>query len=268
MAPSSIAMGKSPLMPMDSTSRFSLGYAAAQRSRHCRRLRKQARVTSSATPQGAMVIKPRTCRCVQIGQALEKLRGFGGLRVQSGLGLFRAELDLDQHGQALAEFACGFIQALGEAKRVERIDGVKELDSASSLVRLQMADEMHEDRRVGGSHRSRRREREPGREPWRRIPARGFRQRPAGPAQPPPDDRCRRVGLRDGHQLDIVASAAGAAAGLLRLRLRAFRDSPRFNAGPSVRDSADAGASSVEATALYAHVFMSAAARPKRGMLA
>src|SRR5580692_9302361 len=59
VAPSSMASGKSPLMPMERTRRFSFGYDATQRSRLVRKLRKQARVTSSGTPQGAIVINPR-----------------------------------------------------------------------------------------------------------------------------------------------------------------------------------------------------------------
>ena len=79
----------------------------------------------------------------EIGKALEQRRSFRRLRIEAGLGFLWAELDLNEDGQALAEAAGCFVEALGQAQGVDRIDAVEELRGAGGLVGLQVADEVH-----------------------------------------------------------------------------------------------------------------------------
>ena len=115
---------------------------AAQRSRHSRKLRKQARVTSSAAPHGAIVISPRISRFRRSGSRSSSSSRLIRLRLQPFLRLLRTELHLDQHRQPLAQLPRRIIQPLRQPQRVHRIDRVEQLRRPRRLVRLQMSDQM------------------------------------------------------------------------------------------------------------------------------
>ena len=58
------------------------------------------------------------------------------------LGLFVAELDLDQDGKLLAQGCGGGVEALGDLQGVDGVDGVEEFGGVGGLVGLQRADEV------------------------------------------------------------------------------------------------------------------------------
>ena len=50
----------------------------------------------------------------QIREPFQQFGGLGRLGVQTGLGFLRAELDLNQDRQALAQFGGGIVQPVGQ----------------------------------------------------------------------------------------------------------------------------------------------------------
>jgi len=79
-------------------------------------------------------------------EGLERLQGgeqsgklFGGEAV---LGVFVAELDLDEDAELFAEGSSGGVEALGDLEGVDGVDGVEELGGAGGLVGLEGADEV------------------------------------------------------------------------------------------------------------------------------
>lgn len=75
------------------------------------------------------------------GEAVEERAEIGG--VESGLGGLVAELNFEEDGQGHGAFGCGFVEALGEAERVDGVDGVEEGGCFGGLVGLQVADEVN-----------------------------------------------------------------------------------------------------------------------------
>ena len=65
-------------------------------------------------------------RCFHSGAPMRMLSSSGESGGDAALGLFTADIDLDQHGEGLAELFGGGVQSFGQFCRVERIDGVKE----------------------------------------------------------------------------------------------------------------------------------------------
>ena len=152
----------------------------------------------------------------QVRQPLEKLRCLGRVGVEAGLGLLGAELDLDQNWQTLGALSRRFIQSLGQAQRIQRVDPVKQFHGSLSFVRLQMTDEMHADG-VCGAPAQRAEFSSLGGKLLDAILAEEREAQRGGLG-----DRGCGISLRHGHQLNFSARAAGAAAGVRDCRFQPF----------------------------------------------
>src|SRR5215469_1056943 len=62
----------------------------------------------------------------KVRKAVEKLGCFGGISIEAGLGLYGAELDLDQDRKAFAQVAGSIIEPFRESYRIDRINTLKE----------------------------------------------------------------------------------------------------------------------------------------------
>ncbi len=120
-----------------------------------RKLRKQARVVSSATPHGAIVISPCTSRCSRPGRpssicAASADSGSTPDFVSSGLSFTSSRT-----GSRLPSLPAASLSRSARRSESTESTRIEELRGAGRLVRLQMPDEVHANARIGGGNASR-----------------------------------------------------------------------------------------------------------------
>jgi uncharacterized protein len=76
-------------------------------------------------------------------QLLQQLVQFGGVRCKPGLGFLMTQLDFEQYRQAFSDPSSRLVQPLCQLQRIHRIDGIEDLRSLGSLIRLQMPNQVH-----------------------------------------------------------------------------------------------------------------------------
>lgn len=135
--------------------------------------------------------------------AVKERAEIGGAGIEAGFGGLVAELHFEKDGQGLCGFGGGFVESFGEAERVDGVDGVEERSGFSGLVGLQMADEVnfrvHVELGEAGALRF---------EFLHAIFAEESEARGDGFG-----NGFGGVEFGDGHEADVAAAAAGAAAG-------------------------------------------------------
>ena len=142
--PSSMAISKSPDMPMESSRKSRLGCWRARSSRSERKRRKQPRAdlrivversNGHQTAHGEGLQDPAADRARERNSAAS-----GSRPVLAGS---VAELDFEQKGQLLPQLVRRIVEAVGEAQGVDAVDPSEDLRGAGGLVRLQMPDEVN-----------------------------------------------------------------------------------------------------------------------------
>ena len=141
VAPNAIAVAKSALMPME-RSASPLRRAIWAVSAKC---------GAGASSSGGMHMRPEIGEAVAVAAGGEK--SVGVLRLHAGLLRLRAGIDLDEEKRT-ARLRRGLLgQRRGEARPVDRMDGIEQRHRLSRLVRLQRADQMQFEIAVAGAQR-------------------------------------------------------------------------------------------------------------------
>jgi len=141
--PSSMAISKSPDMPMESSWKSMPGYSRARVSRSERNRRKQARAVSGFSSNGAMVISPCIVRCSRVGIRSSRCRSStlsGSMPDLAGSPLI---LISSRIGSLLPSLPAASFRRSASRKESTLSMAEKNLGSASRLVRLQMPDEVN-----------------------------------------------------------------------------------------------------------------------------